>query len=74
MDIVQKAVHHLNAWQTPVVTFDQPLYAISKQIQWTLPEMYGEDMLQVCCNVWRAAYRDDSYEVSGSLVKRQALS
>jgi len=33
MDVVRKAVHHLNAGQTPVLTFDQPLYAISKQIQ-----------------------------------------
>jgi hypothetical protein len=47
MDVVRKAVHHLNAGQTPVVTFDQPLYAISKQIQWTLPEMYGEDKFVV---------------------------
>ena len=33
MDVKRKAVQHLNAAQTPVVTFDQPLYAIAKQIQ-----------------------------------------
>ena len=33
--------------QTPVVTFDQPFYAIAKQIQWKWPEMYGEDKVVV---------------------------
>ena len=32
MDVVRKAVQHLNAGQSPVVTFDQPLYAIAKQM------------------------------------------
>ena len=48
IDVVRKAVQHLNAEQTPVVTFDrQPLYAIFKQIQWKWPEMYGEDKFVV---------------------------
>ena len=47
MDVVRKAAQHLNAGQTPVVTFDQPLYAIVKQIQWRWPEMYGEDKFVV---------------------------
>ena len=25
------------------MTVDQPLYAIAKQIQWTWPDLYGED-------------------------------
>ena len=29
--------------QTPCVTFDQPLYAIAKNIQWNWPATYGED-------------------------------
>ena len=29
--------------QTPVLTFDQLLYALAKQIQWKWPEKYGED-------------------------------
>ena len=29
--------------QTPVVTFDQPLFALAKQIQWKWPEEYGEE-------------------------------
>ena len=43
MNVVRKVIQHLNTGQTPVVTFDQPLYAIAKQIQWQWSEMYGED-------------------------------
>jgi hypothetical protein len=38
MDVFRNAVQHLNAGQNPGVTFDQPLYAIAKQIQWKWPE------------------------------------
>ena len=34
---------HLNPGQTPILTLDQPLYAIAKQIQWQQPAIYGED-------------------------------
>ena len=37
------ATQLLNPGQIPVLTMDQPLYAIGKQIQWNLPELYGED-------------------------------
>ena len=47
MEVIMSAVEHLNAGQTPVLTFDQPLYALAKQIQWKWPEKYGEDMLVV---------------------------
>jgi hypothetical protein len=47
MDVIKSAVEHLNAGQTPVIAFDQPLYALAKQIQWKWPEKYGEDMLVV---------------------------
>ena len=60
MDVVRKAVQHLNAGQTPVVTFDQPLYAIAKQIQWKWPEMYGEDKFVVmfgCLHIEMAGLR-----------------
>ena len=42
--MVKSAVEHLNAGQTPVLTFDQPLYALAKQIQWKWPEKYGENI------------------------------
>ena len=47
MDVVKKAVEHLNPGQTPVVTFDEPLFALAKQIQWKWPDSYGEDHIVV---------------------------
>ena len=42
MDMVKKAVQELNPTQVPVITLDQPLYAIAKLIQWNWPDTYGE--------------------------------
>ena len=47
LDVTSKAVEHLNPGQNPVVTFDQPIYALAKQIQFRWPEKYGEDKLVV---------------------------
>lgn len=38
--VVKSAVQHLNPGQIPVITFDQPLYALAKQIQWKWPGDY----------------------------------
>ena len=43
MDIIRNAVDHINNGQVPVITFDQPLYTIAKQIQWKWSEIYGEE-------------------------------
>lgn len=46
--LVQKATQFINPSQIPVITFDQPLFAIAKQLkQWTIPNEYGEDRLVV---------------------------
>ena len=37
-----KATQHVNPGQVPVLTVDQPLYAIAKAIQWSWPDQYGE--------------------------------
>ena len=47
MNVVMSAVTHLNPGQTPVITFDQPLFALAKQIQWKWPNQYGDDKLVV---------------------------
>jgi len=47
MDVVRNAVQHHNPGQIPVVTFDQPLFALAKQIQWKWPQEYGEQKLVV---------------------------
>ena len=41
--LVKSAVEFLNPGQVPVVTFDQPLYALAKQIQWMWPDYFGEE-------------------------------
>ena len=43
MDVVKRAVHLLNPGQVPVLTLDQPLFTIAKQIQWNWPDVYGEE-------------------------------
>ena len=40
-------VEHVNPGQTPIVTLDQPLFVLAKQIQWKWPEKYGEDKMVV---------------------------
>ena len=35
MELIIKATEHLNPGQIPVLTVDQPLYAIAKVIQWS---------------------------------------
>jgi len=37
----------MNPAQIPVLTLDQPLYTIAKQIQWTWPSNCGEQMYVV---------------------------
>ena len=41
--VISKAVQYLNPGQTPVMACDQPLFAITKEIQWISPNSYGED-------------------------------
>ena len=45
MKVIKAAVQHLNPLQTPVIALDQPLYALAKQIQWTLPEFVEDKFL-----------------------------
>jgi len=47
MDVVKNDVEHMNPGQTPVVTFDQPLFALAKQIHRKWPESYSEDQIVV---------------------------
>ena len=47
MDVVKVAVRKLNTRQVPVITFDQPLFAIAKQIQWNWPSTHGEGLFVI---------------------------
>ena len=47
MDKVKDAISHLNPNQVPVITADQPIYPLAKQVQWHWPDRYGEDRFVV---------------------------
>ena len=43
MNLVKEAVEHLNPNLTPVLTMDQPLSAIAKEIQWLWPDSFSNN-------------------------------
>lgn len=47
MDIVKNTVNIINPGQVPIITADQPLYTLCKEIQWTWPHLFGEDRFVV---------------------------
>ena len=47
MYLVKQLTEYLNPQQLPVLVVDQPLYDIAKKMQWTFPEIYGEDKFLV---------------------------
>ena len=47
MDLIKQATDLVNPGQVPVMTVDQPLYALAKKIQWTWPDVYGEQKFVV---------------------------
>ena len=47
MNVIRSALKHGDPVQVPVIAFDQPLFALAKQIQWELPNTHGEDHLVV---------------------------
>ena len=55
MEVIKKAVHHINPGQTPLIPVVLPLFAIGKQIQWAYPDKYGEDTIFFI--PWISSYR-----------------
>ena len=47
MNVIKNAVQYNNSGQTPVITLDQPLFAIAKQIQWNWPASHGENQFVI---------------------------
>jgi len=47
LTVVDAVVKKLSPSQTRVVTADQSLYALMKQIQWQWPNSFGEDKFVV---------------------------
>ena len=44
MDVQRRATEYLNPGQIPVTTFDQPLFALAKLVQWKWPDTHGESV------------------------------
>ena len=44
MDVQKHAINFLNPGQIPVTTFDQPLFALAKFVQWKWPSTHGEHL------------------------------
>ena len=42
MNVERQAIQFLNPGQIPITTFDQPLFALAKFVQWKWPDTYGE--------------------------------
>ena len=42
MNMIKAAVNHVNPSQIPVITLDQPLFALGKLIKWNWPSTHGE--------------------------------
>ena len=42
MDVERQAIQFLNPAQIPITTFDQPLFALAKFVQWKWPDTHGE--------------------------------
>ena len=38
--LVEKLVSTINSYQDPVITADQPVYALGKQVQWMYPNRF----------------------------------
>ena len=42
MKITKKTINFLNPLQTPADVSDQPVYALTKEVQWKMPNEFGE--------------------------------
>ena len=49
MDVVKQVVDQVNPGRSPVIAYDQPLYA--KQIQWNWRDVYGEEKFVIMMGV-----------------------
>ena len=47
MDAIKRAVQHINPGLSPVITFDQLLFAITKVIKWKWSKKYWEDKVAI---------------------------
>ena len=69
ISVISSVIKHLNPSQIPVVAVDQPLFALAKQIQWTVGGAYDERHVVVMLgrlHIETAAFKDLGKWVHGS--------
>ena len=47
MNVLKKITAYFNPSQTPVMAFNQPLFALEKYAQWVWPQSLGEERFTV---------------------------
>ena len=67
MEVQKQAIEYLNPGQIPVTTFDQPLFALAKYVQWKWPATHGEKVHVVM--MW-IAHRNGIVEHTGRFIER----
>ena len=67
MDVIIKDINQVHPSQVPIITADQPVYALGKRIQWMYPEEYGEAKIIMEFGV--PSYRDGIFECNWRLVR-----
>ena len=64
-------VDHVNPDQVPIIAMDQPIFALGKQLQWTMSDIYGED--RYCYHGW-FTHRDDFIDLKVWVVDKSLLT
>ena len=47
MRVIRKLMQHVNPIQISVITGDQPVYALIRQVQWQFPNEFGKEHFYV---------------------------
>ena len=71
MVIIKKTINYLNPGQTPVDVCDQPVYALTKKIQWRYPDKFGNS--SYFCLFGGLHFEQCILTIHGELIKGSGL-
>ena len=71
MEIIKKTINYLNPGQTPVDVCDQPVYALTKKIQWRYPDKFGNS--SYFCLFGGLHFEQCILTIHGELIKGSGL-
>ena len=71
MEIIKKTINYLNPGQTPVDVCDQPVYALTKKIQWRYPDKFGNS--SYFCLFGGLDFEQCILTIHGELIKGSGL-